>query len=390
MASMTDADIAGTQIDTERLERNKRIAWEHFRALAEGRLEDCLALVDGSGVFWRNAAFGGRRPSVSLQVWKDEVTAMIERRVPIPWQAEHVHLITLLAEGDQVVLEIHNDSLPYHDGRRNESYDMVYLFVVEIRDGIIVGIREYPDGFLMASMLADGTAPEQGVAWWDLKARENAPRYRLPDGVCESCGRTHANRVPAISGPSPGQLRAQRNKQIAWEHFRAVDEGRLDDALALLHTDGAFWGGARIGDRPRSASSIESWRREMTDIVKQILPMPWTGSAHLINTVAEGDQVMLEIHNTAPLHAHFPPQGEYDMIYAWVLTMRDGKILDIREYPDGIYGVSILAQFFPGAEGTVSPTSMLGELPFYEPPRGSCVSCGKIHRSQVEPFLAEG
>jgi ketosteroid isomerase-like protein len=386
---MVDTHTVSTLNEVDCLTRNKQVAWDHFRALAEGRLEDCLALVDGSGVFWRNAAFEGKRPSVSLQVWKDAITAMIERRVPIPWQAEHVHLITMFAEGDQVVLEIHNDSMPYHEGRRDESYDMVYIFVVEVRDGRIVSLREYPDGFFMAVMLADGTAPEYGVDdWWDLKAREKAPHYQLPEGACDSCGLPHIDHVPSLTGLSPEQAQAQRNKQIAWAHLHAVDEGRRDDALALLSTEGYFWGGARIGGKVDPATSIENWRRELTEIIAQRLPMPWTGGAHLINAVAEGDQVLLEVHNTSRLHAHFPPQGDYDMIYAWLMTMRDGKILDIREYPDGVYGVHILGKFWPETAGSVSPNSLLGEFPPYEPPQGVCLRCNKTHRHEIEPFLA--
>ena len=99
--------------------------------------------------------------------------------------------------------------------------------------------------------------------------------------------------------------------------------------------------------------------------------------------------MLLEIHNTSRLHAHFPPQGTFDMISGWLMTMRDGKILDIREYPDGIYGVDILAQFFPVTTSSTAPTNIFGELPSYALPQGSCMSCGKIHQHEIAPFLDE-
>ena len=66
---MIDAFAGPGLVEIRQLERNKRIAWEHFKALAEGRLEDCLALVDGNGVYWRNALAGDERPSVSLELF---------------------------------------------------------------------------------------------------------------------------------------------------------------------------------------------------------------------------------------------------------------------------------------------------------------------------------
>ena len=377
-ANHGDVDVDVDVADAEQLERNKRIAWAHFRALAEGRLDDCLALL-ADGVYWRNTACHGRHPSVSMQVWKKAVTAIIERRVPIPWQAEHVHLANIFAEGDQVVLEIHNDSLPYHEGRNGDSYDMVYLFVVVVRDGQIVAIREYPDGFLVSAMLEDGTAPELGTTWWDLESMEDGPGVELPPGVCAGCGMVHVDEVTGV-GRSGRQLLADRNKELAWRHFSAVNENRADDARSLLGDEGYFWGAARSGRRPRGPISIQSWHRELTAIIEQRLPMPWTGGAHLVNAVAEGDQVLVEIHNTSPFHAHFPGTGLYDMIYAWVLTVRDDKIIDVREYPDGIYGDAILREWFPDKDAATTPVDMLGELPRYEAPAGTCTSCAKIHR----------
>jgi ketosteroid isomerase-like protein len=377
---MIDAFAGPGLVEIRQLERNKRIAWEHFKALAEGRLEDCLALVDGNGVYWRNALAGDERPSVSLEVWKDAVKAMIEHRLPIPWQAKHVHLINIFAEDDQVVLEIHNDSIPYHKAARSEPYDMVYLFVVKLRDDKIVGIRESFDGFLLDTMLAEGTAPELGTDFLDLGVKKKTTAYPMPAGTCESCGMAHMTGIPAATGASI----VQRNKEIAWRHFRAITDGRLDDALALLDTKGIFWIAARIGADLRRPLSIECWRRELTEIIRHRFLMPWTDGVHLTNVVAEGDQVMLEIHNTSTFH--LPKTGRYNMFFHWVLTLREGIICDIREYPDGLCGARMHDLIFPETGANVSPLAVLGELPPYELPEGSCLSCGKIHRNDVAAY----
>lgn len=50
-------------------------------------------------------------------------------------------VVDCLSGGDQVVLELRNDGqLP--DGR---PYEMVYCFILRVRDGLIVSIREYAD-----------------------------------------------------------------------------------------------------------------------------------------------------------------------------------------------------------------------------------------------------
>ena len=379
---MTDALVDGISDEAQRLERNKQIVWEHFRALAEGRLEDCLALVDGGGVYWRNILFDGRRPSVSLQVWKDAVKAIIERRLAIPWQCEHVHLINMFAEGDHVILEIHNDSIPFHDGARGEPFDMVYFFNIELRDGKIVSIRESLDGFLMDTMIAEGSWPEIGTDWLDLGTKEKTLAYSLSAGACGGCGMVHLPTIPPAAGVSPDKSALQCNKEIACEHFCAIRDGRLDDALALLDTKGLFWVAARIGAAPRRPYPIESWRRELTQIIKRTFLMPWTDGIHLINAVAEGDKVMLEIHNTSAFHP--PLTGNYNMIYNWILTIRDGIITDVREYPDGLYGVKLFDLIFPETGTSVSPLFLLGGLPPYQLAEGSCLSCAKIHRQEIQ------
>jgi ketosteroid isomerase-like protein len=376
------ASLSDPSADSERLERNKRVAWGHFRALAEGRLADALAAIDETGTYWRNLNFEGACPTVSLQVWKDGVRAMIERRLPIPWQAGHVHLVNIFAEGDEVVLEIHNDSTPYHEGARDESYDMVYLFTVRVRDGRIVGIREYLDGFLMHSMLADGSAPELGTGWLDLKAMEKRTPPPLLPSACAYCGMVHQANLADIAEGSPDRLEPNSpaaNTRVVREHFRALIEGRLDDAVAMLDMGGVFWGAARIGADPRRPFSIEFWRRELAGMIDHRFAMPWSDGVHLLNVVAEGDQVLFEIHNMSTLRP--PIGGTYNAIYSWVFTVRDGKIADIRQYPDGLYAVEMHKLFYPGTGGTVSPLTMGGELPPVALDEGSCLSCGKVHRS---------
>jgi hypothetical protein len=122
----------------------------------------------------------------------------------------------------------------------------------------------------------------------------------------------------------------------------------------------------------------------LTQIIKRIFLMPWTNGINLLDVVAEGDKVMLEIHNTSSFHP--PLTGNYSMIYYWILTLRDGIIADVREYPDGLYGATLHDVIFPETGASVSPLILLGELPPYELPEGSCLSCGKIHRKDIAAF----
>lgn len=123
-----DAETAG-------LVGNARIAWSFFAALRDGRFDEALDLLDDSGTHW-----GGSFP------YREHPLAGFKAKLRLVEQGVHdtpmgFVLVDCIAQEDRVVLELRNDGkLP--DGR---AYEMVYCFILRIRDGRIASIREYAD-----------------------------------------------------------------------------------------------------------------------------------------------------------------------------------------------------------------------------------------------------
>ena len=54
----------------------------------------------------------------------------------------------------------------------------------------------------------------------------------------------------------------------------------------------------------------------------------------VVDCVSEGNQVVLELRNGGQL-----PDGQpYEMVYCFILRVRDGRIVSMREYADTAYG----------------------------------------------------
>jgi uncharacterized protein len=122
-------------VDPAQVEENKRIVSSVFLALREGRFDDAFALMDDEGVHR-----GGSYPYEPhpLAHFKTKLRLVQEgvHDTPMGFVIENV-----VAEGDQVVLELTNDGT-FPDGR---SYDIVYCFVCRVRDGKVVSMVEYAD-----------------------------------------------------------------------------------------------------------------------------------------------------------------------------------------------------------------------------------------------------
>ena len=117
-------------------------------------------------------------------------------------------------------------------------------------------------------------------------------------------------------------------KAIARSFFDFLNEGRIDDAMAVLDDAGSWW---NVG--PRTAVPMTSFKQSGTEIMK-IMPMRFT----LHEVIAEDDTVLLEVENTSPK----PGGGTYNNRYCYVMVVRDSRILHVREYPDTKYAAEML------------------------------------------------
>ncbi len=110
------------------------------------------------------------------------------------------------------------------------------------------------------------------------------------------------------------------NKEIAWSYFELVSEGRISEAQALLHDAGTLWSSG-----PRKAIPMRTQKATAAEILKAV-PMRFT----LLDAIAEGDKVVLELES----HAKTEDGEDYNNIYAFIMTIFQGKILHIREHAD--------------------------------------------------------
>ena len=110
------------------------------------------------------------------------------------------------------------------------------------------------------------------------------------------------------------------NKEIAWSYFELVGEGRIDEAMALLHDAGTLWSSG-----PRKAIPMRT-QKETAAAILRAVPMKFT----LLDAIAEGDKVVLELESHAPAD----DGTEYNNVYAFIITLFQGKILHIREHAD--------------------------------------------------------
>jgi ketosteroid isomerase-like protein len=118
--------------------------------------------------------------------------------------------------------------------------------------------------------------------------------------------------------------------------FAALRERRFDDALELLDDDGTHWGGSF----PYREHSLAGFKAKLRMVEQGIhhTPMDFV----LVNCVGEGDQVVLELRNEGKIADGRP----YEMVYCFILRVRDGRIAGVREYADTAYGRAMRPELY--------------------------------------------
>lgn len=122
-----------------------RVGLEFFTALRERRFDDALDLLDDDGTHW-----GGSFP------YREHPLAGFKAKLRMVEQGIHdtpmdFVVVDWIAEGDRVVLELRNEG-KLVDGR---AYEMAYCFILKVRGGVIVSVREYADTAYSRDMRPD-------------------------------------------------------------------------------------------------------------------------------------------------------------------------------------------------------------------------------------------
>jgi ketosteroid isomerase-like protein len=149
-------------------------------------------------------------------------------------------------------------------------------------------------------------------------------RRRRLDGILRSV----QDARPASRPTTTQEDGLSANRDVAWAYFERLNEGRMDDALALLGDDGTWWNSLQRATTPMPRV------KAATPEVLRIVPMQFT----LLASVEEGDVVCLEIES----HATTPDGRPYNNVYCYLMTVRDGKIVRVREHADTHHALEVL------------------------------------------------
>lgn len=117
-------------------------------------------------------------------------------------------------------------------------------------------------------------------------------------------------------------------KAVARSFFELLNEGRVDDAMAVLDDAGSWW---NVG--PRTAVPMASFKLSGAEIMR-MMPMRFV----LHGVIAENETVLIEAESISPK----PGGGTYNNRYCYILVVRDGRVLHVREYPDTKYAAEML------------------------------------------------
>lgn len=134
---------------------------------------------------------------------------------------------------------------------------------------------------------------------------------------------------PDRSGPA-------ENAAIAWSFFAALRAGRFDEALALLDDSGTHWGGSF----PYQDHSLAGFKAKLRLVEQGVHDTPM--GFVLVDQIAQGDRVVLELRNDGKL----PDGRPYEMVYCFILRIRAGRIVSIREYADTAYNRDVRPELY--------------------------------------------
>ena len=130
----------------------------------------------------------------------------------------------------------------------------------------------------------------------------------------------------------------EQNKKVASELFDRFNENDIDGVLNMLADDATWWLPGKPGQIPlvgtQSKEQIARVFQNMGGRLKDGLKMTVKG------LVAEGDKVAVEVESYGELK-----NGRvYNQEYHFLITIRDGKISEVREYLDTQHVLSVWFQ----------------------------------------------
>jgi ketosteroid isomerase-like protein len=118
------------------------------------------------------------------------------------------------------------------------------------------------------------------------------------------------------------------NRKTAIEFYSRFSAGDIPGALALMADDATFWLAGTVG---RNAAAGLRTQQALADLFRRMGRQLMGGLKMTVkHTLAEGDRVALEVES----HGELLNGRVYNQEYHTVMTVREGKIVAVREYLD--------------------------------------------------------
>ena len=115
------------------------------------------------------------------------------------------------------------------------------------------------------------------------------------------------------------------NKALVTRFWQTFSAGRYDEAVAMLADDATWWVAGT------TALSRTYTKSEFAQLLSQVTPMAPKGlSVTPTALCAEGDRVSVE----AVSYGEFTNGRVYKNEYHFMMVIRDGKLVSVREYLD--------------------------------------------------------
>lgn len=120
---------------------------------------------------------------------------------------------------------------------------------------------------------------------------------------------------------------------VAWSYFDLTNQGRIDDALALLDDEGTYWQNGTHVTVPMA--QMKAFARKVVGAV----PLRFT----LVSRHEAGDVAILELEG----HGRRSDGVPYDNVYCFVVTVAGDKILHLREHADTVAAADLIRHLTP-------------------------------------------
>ncbi|HEV8630815.1 MAG TPA: nuclear transport factor 2 family protein [Thermoanaerobaculia bacterium] len=123
-------------------------------------------------------------------------------------------------------------------------------------------------------------------------------------------------------------MSSEQNKAVATELFRRFSAGDIAGVLEMMADDATWW---IVGKPELMPAAGDHSKEQIARVFHNMARRLPNGLALTIKgAIAEGDKVAVELES----HGELSNGRTYNNVYHTMMTIRDGKVREVREYLD--------------------------------------------------------